>query len=699
MKIRALLLLFPLLGCAPDTALPDPGEFVLHRLNRAEYNNTVRDLFLTDLRPADDFPADDFGFGYDNIAATLSLSPLHLELYERAADRVIDDALHGGVTYPLELAAEAEDTTATVATAGSDFGAGFWNLSAEGTLTATLEVPVAGTWFAGARAFGHSAGGELARLQLAVDGAVLGSWDVTDVAGDAQLYGAELELSEGAHTVAVAFTNDFESAATGADRNLLVDRLVLRGPVGVASPPDVKRDRLIPCDPAALGRRTCAAHAIRTVTERAWRRPIAESELLALLGIYDLVIVEDDFDLAVATAVKAAMLSPWFVFRVELDDNANDPTPHPLSPHELAARLSYFIWSSTPDDALLDAAASGALETDEQIAQQVARMLGDARAEALVDNFAGQWLFIRAVDDAAPDGATWPDFDDPLRAAMKEEMTLFFTTFLDEDRSMLELLTARETFLNERLAAHYGLTGFTFPADGSFTRVAFDGERRIGILTQGAMLTATSYPLRTSPTRRGKWMLEQLLCQGPPPPPPGVEGLAEDSTTQDPATVRERLEQHAADPTCASCHVRMDAMGFALEHFDAVGVWRDSDQGQPIDAAAQIDGEPFDGAVALGAWIASQRSVPRCMAQQLYTYALGRGPQTTDWPVINAINGRFEEGGYRLSELVEAIALSTSFRSRRGGQELPTEPPPEVPPEDATPAPEQPTRDGWEADR
>ena len=366
MKRLLLLLCLPLLACPSEESLRDPGEFVLHRLNRAEYNNTVRDLFGTDLRPADDFPADDFGFGYDNIAATLSLSPLHIELYERAADRLIDDALHSGVTYPLEVAAEAEDATATVGTAGYDFGAGFWNLSTEGTLTATLEVPVGGVWFAGARAFGHSAGGEAARMRVAIDGDVLGAWDVTDVAGDAQIYGAELVLTEGPHTLEVAFTNDFESAATGADRNLLVDRLVLQGPLNVESPPNTKRDRLIPCDPAELGRRTCAAHAIRTFTERAWRRPISEDELLGLLGIYDLVIVEDDFDLAVASAIKAAMLSPWFVFRVELDANANDPTPHPLTPFELAARLSYFIWSSTPDDQLLDAARNGALETDER---------------------------------------------------------------------------------------------------------------------------------------------------------------------------------------------------------------------------------------------------------------------------------------------------------------------------------------------
>lgn len=694
MKRLLLLLCLPLLACPSEESLRDPGEFVLHRLNRAEYNNTVRDLFGTDLRPADDFPADDFGFGYDNIAATLSLSPLHIELYERAADRLIDDALHSGVTYPLEVAAEAEDATATVGTAGYDFGAGFWNLSTEGTLTATLEVPVGGVWFAGARAFGHSAGGEAARMRVAIDGDVLGAWDVTDVAGDAQIYGAELVLTEGPHTLEVAFTNDFESAATGADRNLLVDRLVLQGPLNVESPPNTKRDRLIPCDPAELGRRTCAAHAIRTFTERAWRRPISEDELLGLLGIYDLVIVEDDFDLAVASAIKAAMLSPWFVFRVELDANANDPTPHPVSPFELAARLSYFIWSSTPDDQLLDAARNGALETDEDIELQVARMLGDAKAAALVDNFAGQWLYIRAVEDAAPDGATWPDFDDALRDAMKQEMSLFFGMFLEEDRSMLELLTARETFLNQRLADHYGITGFSFPEDGSFTHVSFTGDRRGGILTQGGVLTATSYPLRTSPTRRGKWMLEQLLCQGPPPPPPGVEGLEEDSTTQDPETVRERLEQHATDPTCAGCHVRMDAMGFALEHFDAVGVWRDTDHGQPIDAAAEIDGEGFDGALELGAMLATDGSLSRCMAQQLYTYALGRGPQTVDWPVISDINSQFEDGGYRLAELVEAIAKSSAFRHRRGGQELTAEPPPE----DATPAEEEPTRDGWEGE-
>ncbi|MCO4771611.1 MAG: DUF1592 domain-containing protein [Deltaproteobacteria bacterium] len=665
------LLLLALAACeAPDTA-PDPGEFVLHRLNRAEYNNTVRDLFGTSLTPADDFPADDFGFGYDHISAVLSLSPLHIELYERAADQLLREAFAPPVVYPLDLVAEAEDGLASQATAGFDFGAGFWSLNAQGSIAATLEVPEAGTYVAGARAYGQLAGDEPARMALYVDDVLVDRFEVTSVASDAERYGAELTLGEGPHEVRVAFLNDYEAPATGADRNLMVDHLFLSGPLGVPSPESDRRSRVQPCSTEEMGARTCAALSIHTFAERAWRRPVSSTELEALLSIYDLVIDGGDgFDFALQQGLKAVLMSPHFLFRIERDESTSSTEPHPVTQFELAARLSYFLWSSTPDDVLLGAARAGDLSSDEQIAGQVRRMLADAKSQALVDNFAGQWLYIRAVDDAAPDGATWPDFDEELRTSLKGEMSAFFLTFLEEDRSMVELLTARESFVDARLAEHYGLEGFEPPADGGFARVAFSGSQRGGVLTQAGMLASTSYPLRTSPTRRGKWIMEQLLCSAPPPPPPGVEGLEEGGEGPVPETVREQLEAHVSDPTCASCHVRMDAYGFALEHYDAVGVWREDDRGQPIDATAAVDGVPFDGGLELAQVLADDRSLTRCMGQQLYTYALARGPQTSDWPLLNRIHGEFEEGGFRLTALVEAIALSPAFRNRRGGQEL-----------------------------
>jgi hypothetical protein len=671
-RITLPLLLLAVSGCEPPPDSPaDPGEFVLHRLNRTEYDNTVRDLFGTSLRPARDFPNDDFGFGYDHISSVLSLSPLHVELYERAADQLLAEAFAPAVTYPLDQVAEAEDGLAAQASGGSDSGAGFWTLSSQGTLTATLQAPVAGRYTAGARAYGHLAGGESARLALYVDGRLVHRAEVGSIASQAERYGVELDLSAGSHTVRVAFLNDYEAPATGADRNLLVDHLFLRGPLDVPSPEGSRRDRVQPCDPDSLGRRTCAALSLHTFAERAWRRPVGQDELEGLLSIYDLVMDGGDgFDFALQQGLKAVLMSPHFLFRVERDEALGSTEPHPLSPFELAARLSYFLWSSTPDDVLLDAARADALQTDDQIAAQVRRMLADPRSESLVDSFAGQWLYIRAVDDAAPDGATWPDFDEELRASLKGEMSAFFRSFKEEDRSMVELVTARETFLDARLAEHYGLQGFVPPEDGGFARVGFDGRRRGGVLTQGGLLAATSYPLRTSPTRRGKWIMEQLLCSAPPPPPPGVEGLDEGAVGGEAETVRQKLEAHVSDPTCASCHVRMDAYGFAMEHFDPVGVWRETDSGLPIDAAAEIDGVPFDGALEMAQVVAANPSLTRCMSQQLYTFALARGPQSSDWRLLNGIHDRFEEGGFRFDTLAEAIALSPAFRSRRGGQVL-----------------------------
>ena len=346
--------------------------------------------------------------------------------------------------------------------------------------------------------------------------------------------------------------------------------------------------------------------------------------------------------------------------------------PHRVTDLELAARLSYFLWSSTPDELLLDLAEAGELSQPETLEAQVRRMLDDSRSEALTDNFAGQWLYIRAVQDAAPDGATWPDFDAELRDSLQEEMRLFFESIARSDRDVRELLTARESWIDGRLAEHYGLEGFQPPADGSFVEVAFSGEQRGGLATLGGLMTATSYPLRTSPTLRGKWLLGHLLCAEPPAPPPGVEGLPQESETEA-ETLRERLSQHRADPSCAGCHGSMDELGFALEHFDPVGVWReDYGSGLPVDSTGTLpDGRSFDGALEMSAVIAEDPRFPTCLTRQLTTYALGRGPVPADRDPLVDIEAAFAESGYRFEELIVAIATSELFGSRRGGQEAP----------------------------
>jgi hypothetical protein len=339
-----------------------------------------------------------------------------------------------------------------------------------------------------------------------------------------------------------------------------------------------------------------------------------------------------------------------------------------VSDYELASRLSYFLWSSMPDEELFQLASEATLHLPEILEGQVQRMLTDPRSDALIDNFAGQWLYIRAIADAAPDGATWPDFDEELRASLRAEMELFFTGFLD-GRDMRELVTASTTWLDSRLVEHYllDLPAGTVPDDGSFVEVDFPDGPRGGLLGMGGLMTATSYPLRTSPTLRGKWVLGHLLCAEPPAPPPGVEGLAQEDEAEA-ETLRERLEQHRADPTCASCHEVMDEIGFALEPFDPVGVVRaEYATGVPVDATGEFpDGTSFEGPRELTAVIGADERLGRCIARHLYTYALGRGPVFEDLEPMTEIQARFVESGYSFRELAAAIATSGPFITRRG---------------------------------
>ncbi|RME27697.1 MAG: DUF1592 domain-containing protein, partial [Deltaproteobacteria bacterium] len=321
---------------------------------------------------------------------------------------------------------------------------------------------------------------------------------------------------------------------------------------------------------------------------------------------------------------------------------------------------SYFLWSSMPDDELFALAADGRLQDDAVIREQVRRLLADPKAEALVDNFAGQWLFLRGIDEKSPDPWAYPEFDEALRASMKEEMRRFFRSFLHEDRDLHELLLATEGEIDARLAAHYGIDGVT-----GWTTVDLSAVERGGLLTQAGLLMVNSYPARTSPVLRGKWVLSNLLCSEPPPPPAGVEGLVEDEA--DPQTIREQLEQHRADPVCASCHDQMDPLGLGLEHFDGIGAYRVTDNGFPVDASGELpDGTAFYGARELAAVVAADARYPACIVEKLYTYGLGRSPTYTDAPYLERIEAEFADGGYTFEALVTAIALSEPFRMRHG---------------------------------
>ncbi len=664
---RFALLLAPLciapLGCEDAADLPeeeavvDSGTLVLRRLNRSEYDRTVRDLLGTTQQPALEFPEDDLGYGYDTIASVLSMSPLHVELYERAADLLLDEVL--AIPQPMDVLVEAEGESVVTTAGGAT--AGFWNLWANGEAYTLQDVPRAGTYRLSARLGASQGGPDLAHAEFRVDDVDVVDFDVAATRESPIEYSQDFDIEPGTRKFAVAFTNDFYDPDLGVDRNLYVDWIRIQGPLGVGTENPL-RSAIVPCAPASEDdEAACLREVLEDFLPRAFRRPVTQSELEAYGGFLDGAReLGDGFEQGLRQALKAALVSPNFLFRVERDPSPDSTEVHRLTDHEVATRLSYFLWSSMPDAELFAAARDGALQDPAVLAAQARRMLADDRAEALVDDFAGQWLYIRALDDVSPDAWYFPDFDEALREAMREEMKLFFRTFLHEDRPLSELLTSEETFINERLAAHYG-----HPHEGeAFAPVQVEG--RSGLLGMAGLLTATSFPTRTSPVKRGQWVLAQLLCSEPEPPPAGVEGLPE-SVDQD-LPLRERLEQHRADPECAGCHSVMDQIGFGLEHFDGIGKWRDDEDGLSIDDSGVLPGDvTFDGAVELGEVLAQNPWMDICLTRQLMTYGLGRGVFVEDRAQVEGVSSTFAEAGGTLEELVVAIVQSEMFRSRRGG--------------------------------
>jgi hypothetical protein len=413
-----------------------------------------------------------------------------------------------------------------------------------------------------------------------------------------------------------------------------------------------------------------AQQILRRFAARAYRRPIGDEELARLLKLVTTARAQgESFEAAIQLALQAILVSPHFLFRVELDPEANAAGQvRTLNEYELASRLSYFLWSSMPDDELFDLAARGRLRTD--LDRQVRRMLGDAKSKALVENFAGQWLQLRNLEGAAPDKAQFPSFDDDLRRAMRTEAEMFFEAIVREDRSVLDLLDADFTFVNARLARHYGLEGIE---GDQFRRVSLPAGQqaasvRGGVLGQAAMLTVTSNPTRTSPVKRGKWVLQNILGTPPPDPPPNVPMLRDDAKAVATGTVRQRMEQHRKDPNCAVCHKEMDALGFALENFDPVGAWRTKDGKFPIDAAAELpDGRSFHGPRELKAILrGGKEQFARCLTKKLLTYALGRGMEPFDRPAVDGIVHAAQAGDYKFSTFVLNIVRSDPFQKRRG---------------------------------
>ena len=844
-----------------DPANPDPGRVTIHRLNRTEYNNTIRDLVGVDFQAADDFPADNSGYGFDNISDVLSLPPVLLEKYLNAARRIIDEAipteqrqsktqrfranlmevgfnadgdrgdgfmplgsleednlavrlpfaagdylvrvnafatpkgkygssnkslaeqpivlscmlgetilgewkiaapdgkpenyemrislpagrhrlavvnrhlrggenelvlkngrvgpLQGGTVWVKAIEIEGPLPTATVRLPamklaitgeGKFLPDGARVLEHEGEVTLAHTVPAEGEYLLRAQASAQQAGSETARMEFRVDGKPVQTFDVLAPAKLApppgqrvfsmvllnaapQIYEFKTRLTPGEHRFSAAFVNDFADPENKnpnlRDRNLIIDHLEIAGlsePARLAARPELIRRlftqaaappaqsgisgmfaRMMGNQPPVPAPNAQARVIVGEFARRAWRRPVEAGELDDLMRLYATTTAEgESFEAGVKLALQAVLVSPHFLFRGEIPTGtvvALTPVrARPVGEFALASRLSYFLWSSMPDDELLDLASRGTLRQNLDV--QLRRMLASPKARALVTNFAGQWLEIRNLKFVEPDKKLFPGFDEGLRTAMRDETEAFFEHIMRQDRSVLEFLTADYTFVNERLAKHYGLPGVT---GDELRQVSLASTPRRGVLTQASVLTITSNPTRTSPVKRGKWVLEDLLGTPPPPPPPVVPELPNDGKPVT-GTLRHQMEEHRANPTCASCHARMDPIGFGLENFDAIGAFRTKDGEFPVDAAGKLSsGEAFTTAAELTKILSDKKreNFIRNLAEKMLIYSLGRGIERTDRPAVDQIMKEVAASGYRFSALVGAVVKSVPFDRQR----------------------------------
>ncbi|HVY32927.1 MAG TPA: DUF1592 domain-containing protein [Caulobacteraceae bacterium] len=690
-----------------DAALhPNPGRTqALHRLNRAEYKNAVRDLLGLDVDVAALLPPDDADLqGLDNNASLLSVSPARLERYLIVATRVSRLALGLPPSIPVTDTLKAPKLSTQIDQGqdmpfGSRGGAAFsYAFPVDGQYQIKLrlrrqindyilglaEPEQIDLRIDGVRIKTFTVGGEdhgataPASFAGEIDGAT--QWERWEHEADAGLQ-VRVPVAAGPHVVSVSFVDSLtvpEDAVidTGGvtvpnDENRLkaADSLEISGPFNAKAPsaadtPSLRK--ILLCRPAsALGETPCAERILSALARRAYRRPVTSDELKALMSFYRDGRRDGDFMDGLQAAVSAILASPNFLFRVEQDPPRIAPgAAYRISDLELASRLSFFLWSSIPDPALLNLAGKGRLHQPTVLDGQVRRMLADPRSKALVDNFAGQWLLLRNVRETEPDERIFPDFDEELRDGFTQETTLFVNDQLHRDRSVVELLSARYTFLNERLAKHYGVPGVV---GERMRRVDLPADSpRGGLLGQGGLMMVTSYPNRTSPVLRGKWVLSSLLGTPPPEPPPNVPGLKEAGAGGKPATVRARLEEHRKNPVCAACHASMDPLGFALENFDATGKWRTVDAGAPIDSSGVLpNGAKFQGPTGLrDALLARKEQFVQAMTEKLLAYALGRQLEAYDMPTVRKIVHDARRDDYRWRSIIGGIAKSEPFLMR-----------------------------------
>ncbi|MFV0445829.1 MAG: DUF1592 domain-containing protein [Planctomycetaceae bacterium] len=647
------------------TQRQDPGRVTIRRLNKTEYNLTIRDLVGVNFDPAAGFPSDDVGYGFDNIGDVLTVPPLLIEQYLSAAEEIADRAIQtrdpgyfdetfGPQEMRTEGSAKAEGKTVVV-------------MPSRGTVTKRFTFPRTGEYIFTVEAAANQHGPELAKMELAIDGKPQHQFEVH---GDHERAQYELRLKVGPERkpVSVTFINDFYEENKG-DRNLYVYSIGARGPLDPATDVPKSHRQLIAHMPSPEQSATDAARLnLQTLLRRAFRRPVTEAEVKPYLGFVEQALARgESFERAMQIGLQAVLVSPQFLFRVETPGGENwNGQSEPISDLELASRLSYFLWSSMPDDELLQLAEQGRLHEADTLRAQTDRLLRDPKADSLIVNFAGQWLGLRklATNEVSPDPEVFPQFNDQLRRDTWKESELFLGAIVREDRPITDLINGRYSFLNERLAKLYGVEGIR---GDEFRRYEFTDDRRFGVLTQASILTLSSYPNRTSPVKRGEWVLSNLLGDKPPDPPPVVPALDETQNSHPDLSLRQQLELHRADPTCASCHQVMDEIGFGLENFDAIGRWRTKEGKHPIDAVGVLpSGERFNGPRELVQVLGQrQDDVARCVAEKLLTYALGRGLEYYDRCAVEGIVRELQAKEYRFSALVHGIVSSDPFLRRR----------------------------------
>ena len=707
---------------AAALANPNPGAETIHRLNRTEYTNAIRDLLALEIDGRELLPADDQSYGFDNIADVLSLSTSLLERYMLAAGKIAQLA----VGSPSIRKTTAVYTTSPVlrqhyrmselhpfGTRGGFATRHYFPVDGEYEIRVTLE-----------RTHGDAIKGlqRRNRLQVRLDRRRVAEFEI---GGDGQREAwsavfdltpwereadedlrLRLPVTAGMREIAFSFPRTSAIAegvlepisaaetyhyAGDRDAPMAVWIVEIEGPLdaaaaNVTTAADVEtsangvstpsRERIFTCRPAdatAAAETACASDILATLARRGFRRPVGSADVDALMAFYEAGRARGGFEAGIEFALRAVLVDPEFLFRIEVDPPGTPAgTPYRISDLELASRLSFFLWSSIPDDELLVLAEAGTLREPGVLRAQVRRMLADPKSAALVDNFAGQWLFLRNMRSVKPDPIAFPEFDGNLREAFQRETELWFESQVREDRSVLDVLTSDYTFVNERLAEHYGIPGVH---GNHFRRVLLPDDTRRGILGQGSVLTATSYANRTSPVKRGVWVLENLLGAPPPPPPADVPGLEDSESVADPSdpesrprSVRERMERHRTDPVCASCHVRMDPLGFALETFDAVGGYREL----PVEQTSGTlpSGRELTGPASVREMLlANREDFVGTVTEKLLTYALGRGVEYFDHPSIRRIVHDAEPNGYRWSSLILGIVESTPFQLRKAREQ------------------------------